>query len=510
MEKGNERDIEEIYRDKQAKRSRHEQRTEEYRNEVSNEIASLRAERLRLRNLASCHAGNLGLVYDVKTNQFFRVIISDLLPVDSHSIFESSLKTLSELADSIGKFEDHLVSEFKGNPPSEVEFEVGEGMQDSNELSRLSLIRDDVDTPAQLPGDAIQLGDVKIAKSDVQVGQYVGRPIKPEIPDKPARIASTDTVKHTLVSAILACIPWLIAACVGCFVGYGLMMVAGFLNRKSPPSITLVGMGLGIAVIFGLKILLEKVWFECTRDQELGVHNRFTRTMWTVASAILILSESYLGARAIVKYSEAVSFSSSEIIPLWGAMLMACTISSASLIYSAVHGASKAKRSIGRSEIEQLNYNERIKTEALRLEQQHKQYEEDLQIWKETEFANRKLEELRRGEIIDEFTRKRELESAIHSQRMAIIEKQGELVTQHHQRSLDASDQVGDLTATAILEKEKRLKEFEHFRLEPDFQALCQCIALIDICSAEIEERRQNMTNETIRRGYLRSNAELL
>jgi hypothetical protein len=191
-------------------------------------------------------------------------------------------------------------------------------------------------------------------------------------------------------------------------------------------------------------------------------------------------------------------------------LLIAITISSASLIYSAIHGAAKAKRSIGNAETTLINHNNKLRWLDAKRSQIEKDYEDKVSDWQITQRREIELQNLTHQSRLDAIARNNEVAAAIHDQRKQVVEAQGQLIRRQHDRVIAANGQAQELTSDAVAARESRNKEFEHFRREPDYQALLQCIAAIDICTAEIQDRKELMTNETIRRGYLRTNAEYL
>ncbi|HLO99023.1 MAG TPA: hypothetical protein VK171_10550, partial [Fimbriimonas sp.] len=334
------------YADKQRSKAQHERKTEDFRNAIAQEITDLKAERMKLRLKAASHAGNLGLVYETKSNQFYRVIVSDIMPLDPQIFFDNTLKALSDLANDVGKFDID-----ESHNGSIIDVQATElNAEDDNTVLATKGVSDSLVEPSS--GVKLIQEELSLATAKEDASSTTKRPERPPIPPPVTRKVSVETQPESPWQKLMAGIPWLIAAAIGCFVGYGLMMIAGMMTKKSPPFMTGVGMALGVAVMFALKILFEKIWFECTRDKELGENNLLVRIFWGFVSLSLIFAESFLGAKAIVKYSEAVAFNSTEAIPLWSALLIACTISSSSLLYSAIHGAAKAKRSITQSDVD--------------------------------------------------------------------------------------------------------------------------------------------------------------
>jgi hypothetical protein len=183
-------------------------------------------------------------------------------------------------------------------------------------------------------------------------------------------------------------------------------------------------------------------------------------------------------------YSKLSSFNGDGALALWQAFLIALTISSPTLIYSAVKGYSEGVKSLDALD----HYNlERLTGEKRAIEKNKvsvAEYEDDRSIWKK------------------EHDRLEELKDLVHKAKIEAIESERELIAVSKAKLTNASTKSAEMLGQNLEQQEQRMAEFESFRHSHDFQALCQSVSKVAILNMRIEELKQTLTNESISRGH--------
>ncbi|MCX6340781.1 MAG: hypothetical protein NTU72_00195 [Fimbriimonadales bacterium] len=460
-------EIESEYANKTSRRIEFDMYTENLRQEYRVQIRELTEERHKAMVSAANHAGNIGLVYHPRTNSFARVVISDDLP------------PLSDLLDLNldEKDEESQETETPNELPQELKVQPTE---------------DSVDAPVAPP--EVSLTDVK----PVENGKRT-KPVKPEKPQRPLQPMLGSQVKKRDWSLDgLTIFSFLISIFVGLFVGNSLFSILGQSKKTDDGRVVyLFCLAAGVGAIWSLKLLFGRVWYQVGRRRALQ-ESQWHTSLWPfTVTAFLCSCEAVLGSFAIRQFSEKTTIEAKDVISYPIAILIAITISTATLLLSVYLGIQKGERSIQDEDLAQRNYFEECK----RIDKEYEEQKRDYSL---------ELEEYNKQIILDE-DRERESSQAKQVLHQAKQQQKLELMGRHHQAQIAAIDSWMDRNAKAneshasgVQERSQRVEEYESLQKLPDYQALLKYISIVEALSLRIEEFERQNTNEQISRGYRR------
>lgn len=431
-------------------RSQYQQGTEAIRSEFIGKLSVLVQERKDARALASLHAGNIGLIYHAKTNTFARVVIMDDLP------------------------------EYLGRPTYE-----GPEPADSGKY-----LDDDI-IEAEFSEDSAGLSEGETTPSEPQKGQapheHVNEvPRRPEAParPKPPPPGPLDATwkKHSNWKSGFA---WFFAVFIGCFVGFGLLKVTGLPYQRGADVFNFVlFMLLGVGTIGGMKLAFDAKWYEYGRQRALGSLTQSYSFLCFGLSATFVAVEAFLGGFALVKYTEAASFENKGGEPILLMTILALAVSFPNLTYSGYIAFQKGQRSLTDEDLLRRQYELELADHHKTIAELEGIHEERLQAWRQIE------------------ARKDELSKKLHDQSLAALDDRQVAHTEALERWRSSLTTTTDSHDTGLADRENRVSTMESYKREPDYQALCQAIGMVETLSVQIEEVRRAYTNEMISRGY--------
>lgn len=240
---------------------------------------------------------------------------------------------------------------------------------------------------------------------------------------------------------------WFFALVIGSFVGVGLVTLAGF-NVYRQPWTWVAAPILGFTVMASLKLFLTWLWeLMGRRDQLEGTNGKRLALAFGV-TVLLCALEAWLGAQALILYSQRMAFEASEALSPATAFPIAVAVSTALLAAVSIRAYSNAPHSITDREIEESE-----RRRALEREDEH---------WKKLE--THRQERYRRS-----------------------IERQSRL----------------DEEAAKRYEEERQ--EFQQFKKQPDFVTLLKYIGRIGAINVQIAEEEKTLQSYKISRGFGRS-----
>lgn len=288
-----------------------------------------------------------------------------------------------------------------------------------------------------------------------RITSHIPAPPKLELPTPPAaptpptapRPSAADPRLAGAWATTLKVISWVLAVPVGAFVGYGIATLAGFPIQRVPAYLV-AGIVVGIALVVGIKILFEVMWTGQGRQVALGKATPASLIGSYLLTAGLVLIEAFLGAQALVIYSQRTVFEASQAIPLALAFPLAVAISSAALLISAFQGYQVGRNSLTADDYAERDYQRQLADHAKLVQKAESEYSAQLSRWE--------------------------------SERLRLEAE--------HRNLLDRS--------------EGERAEMEHYRKSPDYQALLKYIGRVNTLNLQIQEAEKLLTSDSIERGH--------
>lgn len=294
-----------------------------------------------------------------------------------------------------------------------------------------------------------------------------------EIPPAPPDLEYPKTASRPLIDvrSMLTTISsnwdYFLSIFVALFVGYGLGTLAGFnMNRFSLQQI--LAYSTGFAVIYGLKMLLRKMYYPIGRHRELRLRfSAFSFIAISILSLVLIILEAFLGANALVQYSIRASFEKSDQISLWIAFPIAMVVTWPLVLISAFKGYQEGRESITQQELRQQQA--------------------------EREDEERKKEQERGWQLAEQESKHRREQDA---ERLKLEREK----VQKYQSFLDEWRELKreEIEARASEVADKTARIYNH----PDYSTLLECVALIEIKKIEVTDKSKSINRYKISRGY--------
>lgn len=439
---GRDHTIEENYARTLKRREAYAVEKDARRREILDRRAAARERMFDAMRKAAFHAGNVGLQYDALTNNFSRAVVT-----------------------TRGLDVENILEDKPDAPPSD----VGDP--------------DVIDAEFTMPTDEAK-------PASVAPPPPVPTPVVPERPPVP-EIRYADAHWHRN-AAIKSGFAWFFATLVGLFVGFGLLTIVGLPYMRPTERVNLYAMlGVGVAAIFGMKLLFDTLWFEVGRRRELGQLRWPMVTGVSLLTSLLLGVEAALGGQAIVVYSIKSSFEGKGALPFWQGMLIAAAISTATLLFSASLGYQKGARSVTREDLLRARYDEDMaeyRRQVQRIEEEQARADQD---------KHRALEE-ERERIRRIAQRAEELETKRHDLDKKKLDYRAEL-----------AERAKDNYAQAEAEGPEATEPFKTFQNLPDFRAMLQWISTVTACRAEIEFCERELEHEN-RSTLFRNTANML
>lgn len=477
--------VEERYQSAREVQREFMRETDRIRKAFLDRIEQLRLERLKLREQASYHAGKLGLVYSADTNTFARLVVADHLP-DVTPPKALLTSRLIYTQDSIhGNAEDIQDAEFSDVTDDEV------NPPESNSADEPTSSKSE--NTESLPSGQVE------REAGAQLIERPAPPLPPELPTMSLTIEPHSGKSwQDIVGKSFA---WLFAVLVGLFVGYGFdklldLSKYNFTTGDGNLIILLSLLSLGVALICGLKLLFETIWKLYGEAKRHGHASQAWFFSCVVLTTVFVIVEALVTLMAFDAYFKAVSLTGTSTVPWWVLFIMSLGVASPNLLFSAFQGYAKGIRTHSQAELDRkLNQIQMERYEAERA-YQDKAYEEELARWREIRSSR---DELQKAEA----ERQEELRRLQHQLEVDRIQREQEVQLAWRQHQLAIFQRRGELAEGSITLLDERREKMETFRNEPDFQALNQCISMINSITQEMNEIKEAMTNIMISRGHM-------
>jgi hypothetical protein len=481
----NDLDVGAIRNEKVEIKRKYESETEAKLQELKSELRDIELQMYNTMAEAAKYAGNLGLKYDPRSNSFYKNILLDADPVlllahDSQQTIDRLKNSMDDPKDlESASIADQLIDQDGGTERQFVEFKaVVSDPTDNSETNKSS----DQYLDQVLRFEASQ------AEKVLNVSPRPLRPLPQAIPLS-FKSNADRTTKKSLLTYLTDAVAWFISVPVAAFVGYGLVKIAGFVDRKTEYLRWPISIALGLGVIISLKLLFEKIWNSHGRDEALGHSSTGKLLPKVLVTMLFTISEAFLGATAIQEYSKLTSFAGAGEMSLFQALLIAFTISSPTLIYSAFKGYSQGVNSLTESDEENRA---RIHAESVEKERQkvlQSEYEDDLQMWKQ------------------DYNRVEEKKKLLHEAHLSALSAELNILKAVQDRMDSARAKSSEMVGSALDEQPARMEEYNKYRNSHDFQALCQSMSMVSVLSLRIETIRKEINSISISRGMNRASS---
>lgn len=459
-------------------RRRFENETQEVIRQKEAHIAALKREHLDLMKSAADHAGNLGFMYRPQTNQYVCIV--------------SNLEDAPEWRPT-----PHDVE-----PDEHVE-EDGADVQEQDETLTAREPLQDQAVPPEVQGSSevpaepsTPVGEVRASVSEQMPARASvepvpfpdAEPVRPLPPVVAARASHSIEKKLHWVNALLG---YLLPLLVSMFVGFGLGTLAGF-NVSKPGVYLYLSLALGVAVIYGLKLLFHEKWFQYGSSVALErkpLRLRFSAL--TALTVLMVVLEAVLGANALIQFSLKTAFDATHSLQWAVAIPCAMAVTSPVMLLAAFSGYRMGRESVTEAEVEARRAEQIYQSDLLRYEREMNEFHRRRDEWQRVQ-----LQHFEARAALD-------LKEAEECQARRIREAQQEEIrrAEAHQRELALIPEPEDAQAKwQRMESERQ--EMERYRKLPDYQALMQSIGRIAVLRLEISEARRELTNFKVSRGY--------
>lgn len=480
--------------------------SEKIRSEYQSELKGYLRQRFEAQCQAAAHASNIGLRYHPRSNRFTIPVIPHE-PAPGPNFDPNQIETVLRSDGSYGVSDTDPDDDSLFDPSDETSLDSVEKVDKSSSESggQSDLVADENLAGQQRVDDRSTLlksvPPMELADEGLlPLGEKPKRPDLPQMPSPPAPPKPDE--KWKLYSNIKSAIAWAGSLAVGAFVGFGLKSFIGA-SIEPPLDKTFVCVMLGMAVILGLKLVMDLIGYETGAAQARKTLTRPFTAFVLLISFSLIGAEAILGGQSLLTLASRLNMgvqTANELQP-WQAYLITICISTATLLFSGFTGYQKGLRSLTTDDAAREAHEhakQLYDRECARIEQEH---ERDLQEWQDrkTEYdqiakdRRDRVQELEREAHIQQLERMR----AAHDSRMALVKQIRE----------NSDRELGD-HVDGVENGDERRTEFASMRKLPDFQAMLKYMSLVDACSLRIEELEKRLTGEMISRGHRR--AELL
>lgn len=480
--------------------------SERIRSEYQTELKGYLRQRFEAQCQAAAHASNIGLRYHPRSNRFTIPVIPHE-PAPGPNFDPNQIETVLRSDGTYGVSDIDLNDDSSFDPSEETSLDafpkdesaLGESLEKTDSAVKENL--------AERQGDDDQstlLKSVSTAEFAheglLPIGDKPSRPDLPQMPSPPAPPKPDE--KWKLYSNIKSAVAWAGSLAVGAFVGFGLKSFIGA-SIEPPLDKTFVCVMLGMAVILGLKLVMDLIGYETGAAQARKTLTPLFTVFVFLISVSLVGAEAVLGGQSLLTLSSRLNMgveTANELKP-WQAYLITICISTATLLFSGFTGYQKGLRSLTTDDAAREAHEharQLYDRECARIEQEH---ERDLQEWQDRKTEYDQIAKARRDRV-------QELEQEAHIQKLERMrtthESRMALVKQIRENS---DRELGD-HVEGVEKGDERRTEFASMRKLPDFQAMLKYMSLVDACSLRIEELEKRLTGELISRGHRR--AELL
>jgi len=480
--------------------------SERIRAEYQTELKGYLRQRFEAQCQAAAHASNIGLRYHPRSNRFTIPVIPHE-PAPDPTFDPSEIETVlrSDGTYGVSDLDSDELSSSSSNPTPDWG-SSDEAVEKLGEIAESSVpaVQHDLAQQVGILDKSALLSPTPAIEGQVEALPQLGeKPTRPDLPQMPVPPAPPKPdEKWKLYSNIKSGIAWAGSLAVGAFVGFGLKSFIGA-SIEPPLDKTFVCVMLGMAVILGLKLVMDLIGYETGAAQARKSLTRPFATIVILISLALIGAEAVLGGQSLLTLSSRLNMgvqSANELQP-WQAYLITVCISTATLLFSGFTGYQKGLRSLTTDDAAREAHEHArqvYERECARIEQEH---ERDLQEWQDLKSEYDRIAKERRDWSLDlereAHQQKLERMKALHESRMALVKQ----IRENNDRELvDHVDGVEN--------GDDRRTEFASMRKLPDFQAMLKYMSLVDACSLRIEELEKRLNGEMISRGHRR--AELL
>lgn len=307
-------------------------------------------------------------------------------------------------------------------------------------------------------------------------------------------------------SGILILLAWVLPLFPALFAGIGLGMLAGLIrNVRKPDHSFWVPIFLGVAVIYGIKLLFHVIWRPIGVRVALG---EFKGYGWVFASAVVItvlflVLEALLGANALVQYSLRATVREEDRTMFAMAFPIAIAVTSPILLSAAFIGFREGREKVTADQKRQALL-EAEQRQALELAER-RQRAQELELLRRRELEVRAIEEEAKDQQV-----RRELEAKRLAHEADLARREHELRLKWEeedrvrQRALqdEHREELARKEADRLRRRDAERSELDSFRKHPDYVSLMQSLGRINVLRIEIERLRKEVTSFKISRGY--------